>query len=133
MTAPHGAGLLDAAVATGDPKLIRLVEKVRGLLADIRAGLDVVEKNKAAKERVARLEAELAEAKAELNRGRPPKRPASSPVGRRRLPEDVRAAIVERFKAGERPTHLATSLGVGTATVYRCLREAGSQLRGHGS
>lgn len=127
MTAAQGQGLLDTAMSTGDRKLARLVEKVRGLLAEIRAELDEFEGKKAVREKVARLEKELAAAKAELNKGR---KPATG--GRaNRLRDEVRAEIVKRYVAGEKPTRLATALGVGTASVYRSLREAGIELRGH--
>jgi DNA invertase Pin-like site-specific DNA recombinase len=127
VTALQGQGLLDAAAATGDPKLARLVEKVRALLAEIRDGLAAAEAQREAREKVARLEAELAAAKAELQKGKPARRAAAP----RRYLSDIAAEVVKRFEAGEKPAHIAKSLGCGTATVYRALREAGVELRGH--
>lgn len=69
MTALQGQGLLDAAAATGDPKLVRLVERVRALLAEIRDGLAAAEAQREVRAKVARLEAELASARAELSEG----------------------------------------------------------------
>lgn len=127
MSPPQGQGLLEAAAATGDPKLLRLVEKVRGLLVEIRAGFEAVEAKRELRERVARLEAELAEARVQLNgpRRTAPRRP--KPV----RDADREALIVERYNAGAKPTLLAKELKVGPATVYRVLRAAGVELRGH--
>lgn len=69
-TQSTGLGLLlEQASAHQNPKVKRLADKIEGLLADLRALLAADEAAQEARDEIARLERQLAEAKAKLRGG----------------------------------------------------------------
>lgn len=67
----RAGALIDQAATSGDPQLERLAEKARTLMVDISQRLEHLTAQRAAREKVARLESELAKARAELARHQP--------------------------------------------------------------
>lgn len=90
----HVHALLDEAEATGDKRLMRMAAQARELLAAITGRLEDVRADLAARAEVARLEAELAEAKSRLRaRASRPTSPAEPPA------EEAPAASTSQIRA----------------------------------
>lgn len=93
------SALIDEAEATGDRYLVIRAQKVRTLMTEIRERMDMIRAETQARAEVARLEAELAAARARLKGGRTAPAPTTEPAPADESgpgPKELRAWAAER-------------------------------------